>query len=601
MGGARYNGSEGNRLDNLERAIGIPAASFREFLGSGDTFTGDELQEAIDYVYEKWGGGKILLPAGADFHFSNNDCTLRPFVTLEAPGVMAYGLTAGACPTTFWQKAGCTTILKGGGGVARVVGVEFAGLGVGTAGIGFGQGTAGGYAFERCLFKNINWGIGDETAVNGIQTRDCQFADVGYGIVNPTDARILDTNIRGARYGGISINTGGIHIQGGLIEFCRKGEGLDEPVPAISIISNANEVLISGVRFDRNAGNDIFMKYGNWEGGKRPRDITVSHCQFMRGAWGVGQARVAIYGEGVDRLAINGGNRFYAANSNPSLARGAISPRAAVMLVDCTGVKYRANDDTNLAKKIVLTEGLDPSSFALSAVWVESENGTDEWYLTEQYDPEGNPWVDQPSAVTLAESTVLSAGTIGALTGNTWAYGDNDDLGFSTIYVRLTAGGTPGLEDVAAYYDTAALRTQMNDSSISAITEDIETDVFRDAAKRTLAASASTTFTLKTRQRCPLYHGVAYMLRAFADQATSGAQSQAFLPFSLNRQTTTAVAWAARGTISPMEAGLTWNWTADSATGVHYAVTSNYIGDEIYVTVTNSTAYTVEITTELAW
>jgi len=43
---------------------------------------------------------------------------------------------------------------------------------------------------------------------------------------------------------------------------------------------------------------------------------------------------------------------------------------------------------------------------------------------------------------------VLTAGTVGSLTAGTWDYGDNDSLGYNTIYVRLTDSTDPDTKAV---------------------------------------------------------------------------------------------------------------------------------------------------------
>jgi fimbrial isopeptide formation D2 family protein/uncharacterized repeat protein (TIGR01451 family) len=67
---------------------------------------------------------------------------------------------------------------------------------------------------------------------------------------------------------------------------------------------------------------------------------------------------------------------------------------------------------------------------------------TNTYYLTKQGG--GDPGLFEPTAV-----TGLSSGTLGVLTDNQWAWGDNDGLGFDTLYVDL-AGGDPNSTDVAA-------------------------------------------------------------------------------------------------------------------------------------------------------
>lgn len=54
----------------------------------------------------------------------------------------------------------------------------------------------------------------------------------------------------------------------------------------------------------------------------------------------------------------------------------------------------------------------------------------------------GDPGISAPGAVYI-NSAVAAAGTLGALTVGQYAYGDNDTLGYSTVYVRVTGSVDP--------------------------------------------------------------------------------------------------------------------------------------------------------------
>jgi len=80
--------------------------------------------------------------------------------------------------------------------------------------------------------------------------------------------------------------------------------------------------------------------------------------------------------------------------------------------------------------------------------WTASGSGTNEYYVRTAAG--ANPgFVATPPAtngVYIAGSAATN-GTIGALTAGQWAYGDNDTLGYSTVYVRLSGGGDPDAQD----------------------------------------------------------------------------------------------------------------------------------------------------------
>lgn len=76
--------------------------------------------------------------------------------------------------------------------------------------------------------------------------------------------------------------------------------------------------------------------------------------------------------------------------------------------------------------------------------WTVSGSGTNEYYVRTAAN--GNPgFVATPptsNGVYIAGSAATE-GTLGALTAGQWGYGDNDTLGYSTVYVRLSGGGDP--------------------------------------------------------------------------------------------------------------------------------------------------------------
>lgn len=67
--------------------------------------------------------------------------------------------------------------------------------------------------------------------------------------------------------------------------------------------------------------------------------------------------------------------------------------------------------------------------------WFESSSGYDEYYCAL---PSGaNPSITKPDRF-YEQSIRLIEGVLGSLDRGEWAYGDNDTLGFNTVYVRLT-------------------------------------------------------------------------------------------------------------------------------------------------------------------
>ncbi len=72
--------------------------------------------------------------------------------------------------------------------------------------------------------------------------------------------------------------------------------------------------------------------------------------------------------------------------------------------------------------------------------WQPSALGTNEFFL--QTSAGGNPNLPNPSAVTF-NGSFKAEGAPGSLDTNMWGYGDNDALGYSTLYVRLADNADP--------------------------------------------------------------------------------------------------------------------------------------------------------------
>lgn len=72
--------------------------------------------------------------------------------------------------------------------------------------------------------------------------------------------------------------------------------------------------------------------------------------------------------------------------------------------------------------------------------WTASGSGTAEYYLRTA--ASGDPGFLEPTNVQQG-GAAMAAGTAGSLAAGEWDYADNDTLGYSTIYVRLTGGTDP--------------------------------------------------------------------------------------------------------------------------------------------------------------
>ena len=89
--------------------------------------------------------------------------------------------------------------------------------------------------------------------------------------------------------------------------------------------------------------------------------------------------------------------------------------------------------------------------------WTASGGGVNEYYL--ELAGGGNPGINQPSVVAENDSA-MTAGVIGALAAGEWNWGNNDALGYNTIYVRLSDGDDP--DNKAADYVEAGYTLTIN-------------------------------------------------------------------------------------------------------------------------------------------
>lgn len=676
------------------------SASISEYGAVGDGVTDDSaaINAAIYAVYLA-GGGNLYFPPGT-YRIAS---TLFPRTYVNWIGASSPSYNADAVNATVLKRdASLLKMIYQSAYVWGVSGIEFEGnngQANASATYCFANTPAGtplpaddplrpgtttypagsGCYLHRCTFSNFWYGISDPSSARAYNITECLFRTCISAVMNVSDSRIINCVFSGNTYAGVYLNNGGVHITGNLFEFQRTGTGGDEVAHGIVLQNNSNEIQIDNNRFDRNAGNDIQI----FDGTKRPRDITITDNHFMRAGWGTNATyRGAIYLDGADRVTIVG-NQFYAANANPSTARGLVSPRYAVVHSACKGLVIKDNQWNNVASKMTLDSSVagNGNSHSVAPVWIESASGTDEWYLTDWWDTNGNPFIGEPHSV-VSDGVLQTAGTAGALSAGEWDWADNDSLGFSTLYCRVTAGGDPGVASVVAYHSNDPVVSQLNNSGMPTRSTDIQTDHYKDAVRyspaarvlvannavasitsnvlsitvadghgivagqtvyladpvtvsapaalyvvasvtdagggndyininRTAANAVGTidiytvtevSFILRTRRRGMTNHVTRETLRLSCDQATTTATALAEMPFLISVTTTSAMPTIINGTPSISVGALDVDWRATSSeNNLNVALSSDMMGDEITVSIYNTTAYTVEVTAEFPW
>lgn len=88
----------------------------------------------------------------------------------------------------------------------------------------------------------------------------------------------------------------------------------------------------------------------------------------------------------------------------------------------------------------------------------------------------GDPGISEPSQV-IENGKAMAAGTAGSLTAGQWDWADNDTLGYSTVYLRLTGGDA----DPDGVSDLSLLTCQGN---VSSTDDDFDVNIHADGLFR---------------------------------------------------------------------------------------------------------------------
>lgn len=121
--------------------------------------------------------------------------------------------------------------------------------------------------------------------------------------------------------------------------------------------------------------------------------------------------------------------------------------------------------------------------------WTASTGTTTEWFLRAT-STSTDPGISSPSYV-LENDTQMTSATVGSLgTSGKWGYGDNDGLGYSTIYVIIASSADPDImaTNYIEYFNTS--------DAAAGIANAWNNSLLGEATKRTATASGAT-FTLQ--------------------------------------------------------------------------------------------------------
>lgn len=123
-------------------------------------------------------------------------------------------------------------------------------------------------------------------------------------------------------------------------------------------------------------------------------------------------------------------------------------------------------------ENVIELDDVDMSGTAFD--WTVSGSGTNEYYCTKA-GGSSSAVVTKPDSM-VENSATIPEGTIGSLAAGEWAYGDNDALGFNTVYVRLTGETDPDAQasgflsaPTTIYTGDGVLRTSFSINSSAAV------------------------------------------------------------------------------------------------------------------------------------
>lgn len=111
-----------------------------------------------------------------------------------------------------------------------------------------------------------------------------------------------------------------------------------------------------------------------------------------------------------------------------------------VGMTELIGDTYKIENSTSTTFELTELEDIRTDLLDGTYRWTASGSGTNEYYM--ELAAGGDPSVSQPDYLK-ENATLISTAVLGSLTAGTWNYGDNDTLGYSTIYIRMSDNSDP--------------------------------------------------------------------------------------------------------------------------------------------------------------
>jgi len=154
---------------------------------------------------------------------------------------------------------------------------------------------------------------------------------------------------------------------------------------------------------------------------------------------------------------------------------------------------------TNLRMYILKDGGIVSIDLVESGTykWSASGSGTDEYYM--ELDAGGDPGIGQVY-VLFEDNVKIPEGTAGSLSAGEWDWGDNDTLGYDTVYVRLTDGADPDSKADGYLFNHVAYATPWLTADLAELRFNQSADVLYtyhpDYSPREIARTSHTDWTI---------------------------------------------------------------------------------------------------------
>lgn len=558
---------------------------FVEWFGAvGDGITNDStaIQAALDYV-GNMGGGVVQLLAAT--YVASVD--LPAGVTLQGSGSSRYANNTKDSATVILRPATAEYVISMDKNASSLIDLDIDG--------------SGGRLTDKdgIISKGGNYGL-----IDNVKVLDCRYGFGGNGGKPPGTFTITNSTFRQNMQGirnfrdsliqgcvisanyqrGIYTNGGQNRILGNFIDWNRDQEHLTHGIPhaaeGIYLDSKSTETIINNNTFDRNAGNDIFIN----NGAKRITIGTENH--FKGSAWGGNLKKIQRYS-----IRVNGsadvidlpGGLVETRNNRPSSIKGPYSPLGFADLGTSTGVSIGMPNQTDIGNPLNLS-GKDLK-------WNSSDTGKNVYYLGLSDRATVSPII-QPDSISQAE-ILLRKGSARSLNEGEWGWGDNDRLGFNTVYVRLENGLSPDTQKIESIYNVPII----NKYNVKNISDPSA----RDRVYISLPPSASTIISLNTRLTTTdrkVGKSASLKLVVLAESRVGAASEFAEFPFILNysKERTTLIPGTVINHISEMSTPVGWVSKTISVSGLPSAS-----GNAIDFIFTTGNVGEIDLEAYLAW